>query len=67
MGKLELVCQNDVLAREATPEENRVESRNPVEVGEIAEQIEEFSLAPSAVKQIREIERRGGKNETRKD
>jgi hypothetical protein len=66
MTELKQVCQDLFLTRKPTPAEVRVESCNPEEVGELAEQIKGFSLAPRAVKQIREIERRWRKkNETR--
>jgi hypothetical protein len=61
MKELKMVCQNQILARERTPAENRVEEQPyPVKVGEIRG----FSLAPTySLKQLREIERRNIKNE----
>jgi len=56
-----MVCRDLILAREPNPADNRAEEcAYPVEDGEVRA----FSLAPMySSKQLREIERRGIKNE----
>jgi len=59
MVNTKVVCQDEFLAREPTPEEVRIEeSWYPIEDGEITERVQGFSLAPSySSKQLREIQR----------
>ena len=59
MVKTKVVCQDEFLAREPTPEEVRIEeSWYPIEDGEITERVQGFSLAPPySSKQLREIQR----------
>jgi hypothetical protein len=60
MGKLKMVCQNQILAREPTPAEGRIEKTwYPMEDGETTERVQGFSLAPPySSRQLREIQRR---------
>lgn len=59
MVNTKVVCQDEFLAREPTPEEVRIEgSWYPIEDGEVTERVQGFSLAPSySSKQLREIQR----------
>jgi len=61
MVNTKVVCQDEFLAREPTPEEVRIEeSWYPIEDGEITEQVQGFSIAPQySLKQLRQIERTG--------
>jgi hypothetical protein len=60
MVKTKVVCQDEFLAREPTPEEVRIEeSWYPIEDGEITERVQGFSLVPPySSRQLREIQRR---------